>query len=120
MRPITSDRDRLRKDFQSRLPKDLGESYIMSTYDWPIVFIAFYPGQRHEIQDGRIVHGSELRLVEYKSGFKSTKMLAAILGLCGKPVDLVLVALNDEGTTKADIKPYQSLIRDMFSQAVGS
>lgn len=42
MRPITSDRNLMREDFEGRLPRQLGRPYTMNTFESPIVFVAFF------------------------------------------------------------------------------
>lgn len=118
MRPITSDCNRMREDFASKLPKQLGQPYIMNTLETPVVFVAFFPNQRHEMQDGSIIDGSELRLLEYGNGFKAKKMLAAIIGILEDPAAVALVGLRDQGTRFKDIIPYQQVIVEMFTEAV--
>jgi hypothetical protein len=117
VRLITSDRNRLRQDFESKLPKNLGKPYIMSTFDTPFTCVAFFDGKQHELTDGRIIHGCELRLLEYGAGFKAKKMLAAIIGVQEEPAKVVLCALRCQGTTPREIRPYTTMIREMFGEA---
>lgn len=117
MRPITSDRKYMREDFESRLPRQLGQPYTMNTFETPIVFVAFFPAQLHEMQDGSFINGNEIRLLEYGSGFKAKKMLAAIIGLREDPADLVLIALRDQGTRTKDLNPYRHMIKEMLAEA---
>lgn len=118
MKAKASRRNQFRQDFQSKLPTHIGQPYIMNTFKAPVTFVAFFPARRHELKDGSIVHGSELRLLRYSNSMKPAKMLAAILGVREQPADIVLLALQDEGTTRAELEPYKALIKDMYREAV--
>lgn len=120
MNPITSDRDGMRRDFESRLPAHLGAPYTMNTLESPTVFVAFFAAQRHEMTDGSVVHGNEIRLLEYGEDFRPKKMLAAIIGMREYPADFVVLSLKDQGTSSKDIRPYAQMIREMLSEAVGA
>lgn len=116
---ISSDRELLRKDFECRLPAELGKPYIMNTVSGPAIYVAFYPAQRHELKNGKVLYGNEFRLMEYGKGFTAGKMLSAILGSC--PEDfavLPLCALNCQGTRAHQIVPYATTVREMLLEAL--
>jgi|688.fasta_scaffold558371_2 hypothetical protein len=109
-------RELLRQDFTEKLPANLGEPYIMSTFASPFVFVAFYPVQNHGMTDGSVVIGSEFRLLEYGKGFNESKTLGGVLGL--RDDRIVLVALNCCATRAKDFEPYKKMIKEMFAEAV--
>lgn len=113
---VKARRELLRQDFTERLPANLGEPYIMNTFTEPFVFVAFYPVQRHEMADGRLINGNEFRLLEYGKGFNENKMLGGIFGLCDDRI--VLMALKCCATRARDFEPHRKMIKEMFAEAV--
>lgn len=111
-----AERQRLRDLFRDMLPAALGNPYIVNTAHKPYVFAAFYDAKRHELRDGRIINGNEIRVWRHKQGFVCNAPHACILGIDEAGPDLVLVALTDQGTTAKDVKPYGSMLREMMAE----
>ena len=115
--PAKAERETFKQDFLKQLPAELGEPYVMSTFDHPFIFVAFYQAQNHEMADGRFVNGNEFRLLSSGTGFQSKKLLAGILGIDSE-CRFVCMALRCCQTKADDLKPYKQILREMYAEAV--
>jgi len=113
--PEATDKVQLLEQFKDMLPASLGVPYVVNTIQKPYLFVAFYNAKRHELEDGRIINGNEIRLWKPSAGFKKAACpLAGVFGVEETDCKLVLCALVDQGTRRHEIMPYQSMIRDMI------
>lgn len=103
--------------FKDMLPAALGEPHIISTNGPPWTFVAFYSATRHEMNDGRIVEGNEFRLWTPSKGFRTSKALGGIIGICGATGFPTLMALRDQNTSAREIRPYLSMLREMVIES---
>ena len=115
--PAKARRESFGQDFLKQLPAELGEPFVMSTFDHPFIFVAFYKAQKHEMADGRFVNGNEFRLLSSGTGFHAKKLLAGILGVDSE-YRIVCMALKCSQTRANDLKPYTKTLRSMWAEAI--